>query len=111
MAKRKVNRSKFVPQHNQINTHWVATPSYQVSERRTLEPGDEIKITQVWGTRFRFVRHVYNPKTETEWIDCIELHKGQPAQQRSFRPERIKVLPKKRKKKHFCDNKKRDTIE
>ena len=99
MAKRKVNRSKFVPQHNQINTHWVATPSLQVSERRTLEPGDEIKITQVWGTRFRFVRHVYNPKTETEWIDCIELHKGQPAQQRSFRPERIKVLPKKRKKK------------
>ena len=99
MAKKKVNRSKFVPQHNQINDHWVSTPTYQVSERRTLEPGDEIKITQVWGTRFRFVRHVYNPQTETEWIDCIELHRGQPAQHRSFRPERIKVLPKKRKKK------------
>ena len=98
MAKRKVNRSKFVQQHDQINTHWVATPSYQVSERRTLEPGDEIKITEVWGTRFRFVRHVYNPKTETEWIDCIELHKGQSAQTRSFRPDRVKVLPKRRNK-------------
>jgi len=98
MAKRKVNRAKFVP-HNTLNEHWVISPNYQVSERRTLEPGDNIKITQVWGTRFRFVRHVYNPKTDTEWIDCIELHRGQPAQYRSFRPERIKVLPKKRKKK------------
>lgn len=98
MAKRKVNRSKFVPKHNQINTHWVETPSLQVGNR-LVEPGETIKITQVWGTRFRFVRHVYNPETKTEWIDCIELHKGQPAQIRSFRPERVKVLPKKRRAK------------
>ena len=93
---RKTNPN-YVPQpHVNPNLHWVITPTLKVGNR-TVEKDEVIKISQVWGTKFKFVRHVYNPKTETEWIDCVELHRGIHGQSRSFRPDRVKVLPKKRR--------------
>lgn len=72
-------------------------PSIQVGNR-LIEQGEIIKIHGVWGTKFRFLQHTKRTDTGTEWIDCIELEKGTPCGQRSFYPERVKPLPRKRGK-------------
>ena len=86
-----------------INQHWEVSTTLTIGNRQ-LEAGESIKISQVWGTKFRFIRYVYNPKTDTSWIDCAELDREQWGQTRSFRPDRVKLLPKRRNKK-----KKKDT--
>ena len=74
-------------------------PTYTTPEGRTTESGEIIKIKGIWGTRFRFVEYVQRTDdTAKEWIDCFELEKGQLCGHRSFRPDRIKPLPKKRRK-------------
>jgi len=85
-----------------INQHWEVSPVLMVGSRK-VEAGEIIKISQVWGTKFRFIRYVYNPKTDTSWIDCAELHRMQWGQTRSFRPDRVKLLPKRRNKKNKKD--------
>lgn len=65
---------------------------------RVVSKGEIIKIRGVWGTKFRFQCHVINPKTGVEWIDCIELEKGVACAMRSFYPDRVKTIPKKRVK-------------
>ena len=81
-----------------INQHWETSPVLVVGNRK-VEAGEIIKISQVWGTKFKFIRYVYNPKTDTSWIDCAEMHRNQWGQTRSFRVDRVKLLPKRRNKK------------
>ena len=73
-------------------------PTYTTSEGRTIEPGEVIKIKGVWGSKFKFKEYVRRTDNGAEWIDCYELERGQHCGQRSFRPELIKPLPKKRRK-------------
>lgn len=70
-------------------------PHYQLDGGRVIENGEVIKIQGEHGSKFRFLEHVINDKG-IEWIDCFELRQGVPSGWRSFRPERIKPLPKKR---------------
>jgi hypothetical protein len=62
---------------------------------KEIGEGDIIKIQGIWGTKFRFKEHVTNPENGAVWIDCYELDKGIVCAQRSFRPNRVKALPKK----------------
>jgi hypothetical protein len=74
--------------------------TYTTSEGRLIESGEIIKIRGIWGVKFKFVRHVQRTDDNTkEWIDCYELEKGVTCGLRSFYPERIKPLSKKRNKK------------
>lgn len=70
--------------------------SYTLPDGRVIEKDEVIKITGQHGVRFRFKSHVVRTDTGIEWIDCFELEKGITAKHRSFRPERIKAIPKRR---------------
>ena len=70
-------------------------PTYTTPEGRTIEPGEIIKIKGEWGTKFKFIEYVRRTDDHAkEWIDCYELEKGQLCGYRSFKPDRIKALPK-----------------
>lgn len=66
----------------------------------TVSQGDIIKIRGEYGVTFKFLHHVTNPANGAEWIDCVELWRGQNRAIRSFRAERVKVVPKRRKRGH-----------
>jgi hypothetical protein len=63
---------------------------------RTVVAGDIIKIDGEHGGRFKFHSLVTNTETGSQWIDCFELHKSTPSAWRSFRSDRIKLIPIKR---------------
>lgn len=72
--------------------------SFVTDEGRTISRGDIIKIKGIWGSKFKFHQFVTNPKTGVSWIDCVELDRGVACGMRSFYPDRIKYIPKKRVK-------------
>jgi hypothetical protein len=67
---------------------------------RTVLAGDIIKIHGEYGSKFKFHSLVTNKETGVQWIDCFELYKGVVSGWRSFRPDRIKLIPIKRGKKN-----------
>lgn len=96
MARRKKHKSQ------NPNAHlFVSTNSYHIPEtNRIIEFDEIIKIHGEHGKRFKFKEHVVKTDTGVEWINCIQIEKGVFAGWRSFRPERIKPLPRKRQKKN-----------
>lgn len=62
-----------------------------------IKSGDIIKIKGQYGSKFIFQSLVTNRETGVQWIDCIELDRGQPGPFRSFYPEYVKRIPKRRK--------------
>lgn len=81
-----------------INDPFIREESFVTETGKTVTKGDIIKIKGIWGTKFRFQQYVTNPRINKSWIDCIELEKGVGCGIRSFYPERVKVVPKKRGK-------------
>lgn len=78
---------------------YIRNSSYTMPDGRVIEKDELIKIYGEWGGKFKFLEHVVRKDTGVEWIDCFELDKGVLCGWRSFRPERIKPLPKTRRKK------------
>jgi hypothetical protein len=72
-------------------------PRYVMETGRVIENGEIVKIHGEHGSRFRFLEHVVNKENGIEWIDCFEMRQGIVSGWRSFRCERIKPLPKKRR--------------
>lgn len=66
--------------------HLVVTDEFQ-HNGRWMRPGTEITVEGVKG-RCRFVRHVRNLNSDSEWIECFSMDKHF----RAFRPERIKTV-------------------
>jgi hypothetical protein len=62
-----------------------------------IESGDIIKIKGQYGSKFIFQGLITNRETGVQWVDCIELDKGQPGPFRSFYPQDVKRIPKRRK--------------
>lgn len=84
------------------NDHlYSRTPHYEMPDGRVIERGEIIKIDGEWGGKFRFHEHVVRTDSGIDWIDCFEMVKGQASGWRSFRTERIKPIPirKRRNKK------------
>ena len=67
---------------------------------RIVVAGDIIKINGEYGSKFKFHSLVTNTITGTQWIDCFELQKGVTSAWRSFRSDRIKLIPIKRGRKN-----------
>jgi hypothetical protein len=63
---------------------------------RVIVRGDFIKIVGEHGGRFKFHSLVTNKETGAQWIDCFEMQKGVVSGWRSFRSDRIKLIPIKR---------------
>lgn len=69
-----------------------------VVDGKIVSKGDMIKIKGIWAKEFKFLCFVTNPKNNAEWIDCIEMEKGLGCGFRSFRPERVKPIVKRKKR-------------
>jgi hypothetical protein len=67
---------------------------------RTISSGEVIKIHGEYGSRFKFSSLVTNKETGVQWIDCFELQKNVVSGWRSFRSDRIKLIPIKRGRKN-----------
>jgi len=65
---------------------------------RILVSGEIIKINGEHGSKFKFVSLVTNKETGSSWIDCFELDKNIVSAWRSFKTDRIKLMPIKRGK-------------
>lgn len=63
---------------------------------RIINSGDIIKIDGEHGGKFRFHSLVVNTNTGASWIDCFEIQKGVASAWRSFKSDRIKLIPIKR---------------
>lgn len=84
------------------NAHlYVRTPEFTMPDGRVIERGEIVKIAGEWGGKFKFHEHVTRTDTGIDWIDCFEMVKGHSSGWRSFRTERLKPIPirKRRKKK------------
>jgi hypothetical protein len=84
--KRKTKETTELPK---VNSHWVVSEEFVINGRHLVR-GTEVSIKGERG-RFRFIKHVYNPVTDSEWIDVV----GGPAGHemgRSFRPERVRTV-------------------
>lgn len=77
---------------------FVREDSFVTEDGKTINHGDIIKIRGIWGTKFKFQQYVTNPDINKSWVDCVQLEKGVGCGMRSFYPDRVKVVPKKRGK-------------
>ncbi len=74
--------------------HWAVTTDYKL-HGQWLRPGISVLvITGEPGGRFRFLRHVTNTATGTEWLDVVGgTGQGTPREVtmfRAFRPARVR---------------------
>ena len=81
------------------NAHlYTRTNSFTMPDGRVIKYGEIIKIQGEWGTRFKFFEYVVRNDTGVDWVDCFEINGGSLAGWRSFRTDRIKPMPKTRRK-------------
>jgi hypothetical protein len=52
-----------------LNPNWKVSEEY-TQGKDVLVPGDKVKVKFNRG-EYKFIRHVYNTKTQTEWIDVV----------------------------------------
>lgn len=79
MSRRRKRTAPLYPEHWEVSEE-------SVCNGRHLTPGTEVSIRGERG-RFRFLRHVRNTTSGSEWVDLL-----QDKRFRSFRPERIKTV-------------------
>jgi hypothetical protein len=87
-------RKKQAVKESNPSEDWVISESILVNGRH-VDAGTELTIKDERG-RFKFVRHVYNPRLDVEWVDVVGGAKG-ARQYRSFRQDRIKRVHYKNK--------------
>jgi len=86
-------RKKKVVKNNNPAENWVISEAITI-HGRNIEKGTELSVKGERG-RFQFMRHVYNPNIDVEWIDVVGGKKG-VREIRSFRPDRVKRVHWKR---------------
>jgi len=60
--------------------------------------GDIVKISGEYGARFKFVGVTTNERTGARWVDCFEIIGTVPSVFRSFKEDRVKRIPKKKRR-------------
>lgn len=76
---------------------FVKEPSVEINGF-TISRGDIIKVQGEHGAKFKFDSFVTNTISGAQWIDCFELINGTSSVFRSFRLDRLKRIPAKRKR-------------
>jgi hypothetical protein len=95
MGRRKKTTEPSNPTPNPT-AHWVISTETTVHGRKLVK-GTEISIKGERG-RFNFVRHVYNPKIDSEWLDVVGGPSGYKTM-RSFSIDRVRRVHNKVKTK------------
>lgn len=88
-------RKKVVSPNQDI---YNRVPHFTMPDGRVIEKDEIIKIKGEHGGKFKFLEHVTRTDSGTDWIDCFELRGGVLCGWRSFRTDRIKPMPKTRRK-------------
>ena len=73
-------------------------PHFTMPDGRVIEKDEIIKIKGEYGGKFKFLEHVTRTDSGIDWIDCFELRGSILCGWRSFRTDRIKPLPKTRRR-------------
>lgn len=60
--------------------------------------GDTIKVKGEYGGKFKVVGLTTNIETGAQWIDCFEIIGGVPSVFRSFKQDKIKRVPQRKKR-------------
>ena len=105
---RKKKDTKTTENVTRPNDHWVISDEITVNGRKVVR-GTELSITGERG-RYRFLKHVYNPKTDSSWIDVVGGSNTAASQHRSFRQDRIKTVHWKNKTRAIRQSKE-DSVE
>jgi hypothetical protein len=79
-------------------TKFYREPEAILPTGRKIERGDMLKVSGEHGLRFKFNSLVTNKETGAQWIDCFEVYKARSGALRSFTADRIKPMPKTRRK-------------
>jgi hypothetical protein len=91
MGRRKSVKSPMAYLYNRV-------PYYTMPDGRIIEKDEIIKIRGEHGGKFKFYEHVTRTDSGAEWVDCFELRGGVLCGWRSFYADRIKPIPKARRK-------------
>lgn len=89
-------RKKIVSPNAHLYTRFN---SFTMPDGRIIEKDEIIKIDGEHGGKFKFSEYVIKNDTGIDWIDCFEIRGGVLCGWRSFRTDRIKPMPKSRKRK------------
>jgi hypothetical protein len=95
MGRRKKTGPVNLPE---IAKRYVKQDTATLLDGKIIEKDEVIKIKGEYGVSFKFTAFVTNLETGAEWIDCLEIYRGQLGAIRSFHIDRVKKLPKKRGK-------------
>ena len=79
-------------------TKFHREPEAILPSGRKIERGDMLRVSGEHGLRFKFDSLVTNKETGAQWIDCFEVYKARSGALRAFRSDRIKPMPKTRRK-------------
>jgi hypothetical protein len=79
-------------------TKFHREPQATLPSGRVIEKGDILKVVGEHGLRFKFDCLVTNIETGAQWIDCFEIYKARVGVLRAFKADRIKPMPKRRRK-------------
>ena len=63
-----------------------------------INAGDIIKIQGQYGSKFKFIGVTKNNLTGSQWVDCFEIINGISSVFRSFKQEKVKRIPNRRKR-------------
>ncbi len=77
-------------------TFFIKEPSIELNGF-TISRGDIIKIQGEHGSKFKFQSFVTNTISGAQWIDCFEVMNGVSSVFRSFKIDRLKRIPQRRK--------------
>jgi len=79
-------------------TKFHRDPEAILPSGRKIERGDMLRVSGEHGLRFKFDSLVTNKETGDQWIDCFEVYKARSGALRAFKADRIKPMPKTRRK-------------
>jgi hypothetical protein len=75
-----------------------AKQDYLVLDGFEIRSGDLFKVRGEYGARFKFQFLVTNIETGAQWVDCFEVISGTPSIYRSFKTDKIKRIPIRKKR-------------
>lgn len=68
-----------------------------LTDGNVIQSGDIIRIDGERKRRFLFLEYVVNNENGAQWVNTIELMKGNDGPFRSFRPERVRIIGRRRR--------------
>jgi hypothetical protein len=89
----------------EIAQKYVREETVVLPTGQTMERGDMFKVrgknsygVGEWGLTFKFNFAVTNLETNKVYVECFEMYRGRAGVMRAFTLDRIKPMPKKRRK-------------